>query len=140
VRNGVGGRFRAGEIPDFTLRALWVGHAVAGTPRAILTHHGFRAWAEGRALLQAYCYGGGAMWAKHAKCGHWPVGGLLLRLGVRWLAGCSPVIARITDRPDRLRRLAWFTRGFTAGLLAAVDRATGHFAPREVPRAGSLTP
>jgi glycosyltransferase involved in cell wall biosynthesis len=124
---GVGGRFPAGEIPDFALRAVRAGHGVVGTPRARVTHDGFRPWSASPDLVRAYCYGGGAMWAKHAKCGHLAVGAILVRLGTCWAGGRSPVIAPMMERPRRWWRLAWFLRGFAAGLRAPVDRRTGHY-------------
>jgi GT2 family glycosyltransferase len=125
---GAGGRFRAGGQPDFYLRVVAAGYAIHCTPRTVLIHHGFRPWAQAADSLRDYCYGGGALWAKHVKRAPWPAAALLLRLAARWAVGQSPVAASISRRPSRALRLTAFARGFVAGALTRLDPVTGHFA------------
>jgi GT2 family glycosyltransferase len=127
---GAGARFRAGELPDFALRAIRAGYWVAGTPRAHVIHHGFRTWPEAAALLDAYCFGGGALWAKHLRWRATGTARAFLRVGRGWALGHSRVAASLGRRTARGRRLVWFARGFLAGACTPIDRATGHYATR----------
>ncbi len=126
---GAGARFRAGGHPDLFLRMVAAGFAIHGRPRPALIHHGFRPWAEADRSLRDYCYGGGALWAKHVRLRPRPAAALLWALARRWAVGRSPVAASISRRPARLLRLTAFARGFLAGAVTRVDLATGHFAP-----------
>jgi GT2 family glycosyltransferase len=90
---GAGAFFRAAEDMDFAIRALAAGFWVHVTPEVKLTHHGFRTWAEGRALVHGYLLGIGAMAAKHLKCGNLGLLRYLAQLFLRWAFARMPVKA-----------------------------------------------
>jgi glycosyltransferase involved in cell wall biosynthesis len=127
---GSGARLRSAAEGDLALRALGEGWFVASNPRLAAVHHGFRTWEQGRELIFSYWYGTGAMLAKPLKRGQVAVCPLLARLAWRWAFGRSPVAASLGSRPHRLFRLGAFARGFAAGALTPIDRASGHYAPR----------
>lgn len=125
---GPGAPFRAADDLDLAIRALLAGRAVYETADAVVVHHGFRPWAEGRVLIHDYLFGIGATFAKHLKCGHWSVLHVLRHLALRWaLAG--PVVD-FGHRPSRALRLGGFLRGLAAGAATPVSRRTGHYAGR----------
>lgn len=112
---GVGAPFKSAAESDLTIRALLAGYFGYETPDVAVVHHGFRTWAEGRALIHRYWYGTGAMFAKHAKRGHWSVLRLLLQLAWRWAFGRSRVADSLGGDRYRALRLWSFIRGFAAG-------------------------
>jgi GT2 family glycosyltransferase len=127
---GSGAPLRSAAEGDLALRALGAGWFVYGNPRLGVLHHGFRTLEEGRELISSYLYGTGAMLAKPLKLGQMSVCPLLARLAGRWAFGRSPVAASLGSRSQRWFRLGAFLRGFTAGILTPIDRASGHYTPR----------
>jgi GT2 family glycosyltransferase len=126
-RLGPGTPFRAAEEADFTIRTLLAGYFVYETPNVAIIHHGFRTWKQGLTLIHGYWYATGAMFAKHIKCGHWPVVLLLMRLGLRWLVGGSQVTASLGKNPQRWLRLISFIKGFGAGSFTPTDKKKCQF-------------
>jgi GT2 family glycosyltransferase len=127
---GSGTSLRSGAEGDLALRALRAGYFVYANPRLEVLHHGFRTWEEGRPLIHSYFYGTGAMLAKPVHRGQLFAAPLLGRLAWRWAFGRSPVAAGLGSRPQRWFRLGAFLRGFAAGILTPIDRASGHYRPR----------
>ena len=127
---GIGAPMKSGEDADVTTRALLAGHRVYETPRVAVTHQGRYRLSERNDLIHRYWFGTGAALAKNVKLGGGAVVMVLVRLGVRWMAGGSPVAASLGGPSHRWRRLAAFARGFAAGAAVPVDRATGHYRPR----------
>lgn len=123
---GAGARFRSAEELDFGLRALLAGISIFETPDLYVVHRGFRKWADGGELVSGHLYGIGAMFAKHLKCGQWPVTVYMAQLAWRWLLAC-PVVD-FGRRPSRLLRLTAFLKGFLAGARRPVGRARNHYA------------
>ncbi len=126
-RLGVGTSFRSAEEVDFTIRTLLAGYFVYETPNVAIIHHGFRTRKQSSTLIHGYYYGTGAMFAKHIKCGHWPIVPLLMHLGWRWPLGGSLVTASLGKNQHRLLRLTSFIRGFAAGSFTATDRKKCQF-------------
>ena len=126
-RLGTGTSFRSAEEVDFAIRTLLAGYFVYETPNVAIIHHGFRTREQSLTLIHGYYYGTGAMFAKHIKCGHWPIVPLLMHLGLRWLLWGSPVLAGIGKNQHRLLRLTSFIKGFVAGSFTATDRKKCQF-------------
>ena len=124
---GAGTRFHAAEELDFVLRALEAGHWVYETERAEVVHHGFRPHASKSTLAHDYCFGIGAVYAKHLKCLRWDVLPPAARLAWRW-ALASPVV-RYGTPPPRMPRLCGFLEGLCEGLRTPVDRTATLFRP-----------
>jgi glycosyltransferase involved in cell wall biosynthesis len=125
---GVGRPLQAGAEVDLTIRCLQAGYFVYETPGLTLVHTGFRDWNAGRLLIRRYWYGAGGVYGKQLKRHAPNTCRLLFRLGWRWAFGRSRVARSLGTRPHRLLRLAAFARGFATGVMAPVDRSTGHFA------------
>jgi GT2 family glycosyltransferase len=123
---GAGAPLKAGDEGDLAIRALLAGHFVYETPAVTVTHHGFRGLSEGRALIDDYWYGTGAIFAKHLRCRRMSLVPMLPRLAYRWAWGHSPVAASL-DRPYRTLRLTAFVRGLGAGGTAPIDCHRGHY-------------
>ncbi len=124
---GVGAPLHANSEGDLVFRALRGGYFVYETPVFETTHHGFRTWEEGKELIQRYWYGTGALYAKHLKIAPSNTIGLLFSLAWRWAFGQSLVASSLGPNSRKMQRLMTFLRGFAAGVVAPVDRATGHF-------------
>lgn len=120
---GTGGRFRAGEEIDFTLRALQVGKFVHETDKIAVFHHGARKQADKGKIAYDYLYGIGAVYSKHLKCGRWSVLLPLAQLAARW-AFFAPVVQYSTPL-SKVVRLQGFAHGFIAGLKTPVYAQAG---------------
>ena len=127
---GVGAPLKSAEDADLITRALLAGHRVYETPRIAVIHGGRYRLSERNDLIHRYWFGTGAALAKNVKLGGGAVAMVLVRLGLRWLAGGSGVAASLGGPSHRWRRLTAFARGFAAGSVVPVDRATGHYRPR----------
>jgi glycosyltransferase involved in cell wall biosynthesis len=125
---GAGSRFHAAEELDFVIRALDAGYWVYETASAEVVHTGFRPNGQKSALAYAYCFGIGAVYLKHLKCGHWKVLVPLAQLAFRW-ALRQPVVQYGTP-PDRWPRLRGALEGAVAGCRTPVDRAALLYRPR----------
>ena len=122
---GAGTPLRSAEELDFGLRALLAGVSILETPELYVVHHGFRNWADGAQLVYGHLYGIGAMFAKHLKCGNWPVTLYMAQLAWRWLVA-GPVVD-FGRQPSRVLRLKGFVRGLMAGVRRPVDRTRQHY-------------
>lgn len=125
-RLGAGSALCAGEDTDFAVRALLAGAGVHETPAASVTHSGFRAWHEGRATIEGYMIGLGAVHAKMLRVAGPAALRPIAALAWRWIAR-GPVVD-LNHRPPRALRLAAFLRGAWIGWRAPLDRERGHFA------------
>ena len=117
---GAGSRFHSAEDLDFVIRALGAGHWVYETASAQVVHVGFRPNGRKSVLAYEYCFGIGAVYLKHLKCGRWEVLLPLLQLAFRW-ALRNPVV-HYGVPPDRMPRLRGFLYGAVAGYRTPVDR------------------
>jgi GT2 family glycosyltransferase len=124
---GAGAPFRSAEDSDFAMRALLAGQWVHETPDAVVTHYGFRAWREGRRLIEGYMFGLGTVNAKMLRLGRLGAFRPVVELAWRWVAG-GPIVD-LNHRPPRVMRLVAFLRGVSMGLRTPLDRASGRFAP-----------
>jgi glycosyltransferase involved in cell wall biosynthesis len=118
---GAGSRFHAAEELDFVIRALQAGYWVYETAGAEVVHTGFRPNSQKSALAYEYCFGIGAVYQKHLRCGRLDVLLPLVQLACRW-ALREPVVHYGTS-PDRLPRLRGIVDGAAAGYRTPVDRA-----------------
>lgn len=121
---GPGGRFPACEDGDIAVRALLMGHEVYETDAVAVIHHGFRTFAEGRALSKRDWVGIGAAYAKPVKSGHWrfivvPTYELLFQ-------AIGPPLRDVMrlKRPRGLARVSNFLSGFAQGWRTPVDKDT----------------
>jgi glycosyltransferase involved in cell wall biosynthesis len=117
---GAGSRFHAAEELDFVLRALQAGYWVYETASAEVVHTGFRPNAQKSAVAYKYCFGIGAVYQKHLRCGRLDVLLPLVQLAFRW-ALREPVVHYGTP-PDRLPRIRGVIDGAAAGYRTPVDR------------------
>jgi len=123
---GAGAQFQSADDTDFIIRALLSGYFVYENPKAVVTHHGFRAHHDAAMLTSGYLRGIGATIAKHLKCGHPGMLRVMFSLGTRW-AVAQPVV-EYGFKPARLPRLIGFSKGFVEGVFTPVDRRAGLFA------------
>lgn len=121
---GAGSRFPSCEDWDIAVRALLFGHEVYETDAVAVIHHGFRTYAEGRALSRRDWGAIGAAFAKPLKCGHWrfvvvPVYELLFH-------AIGPLLrdAIHLRRPRGPARTVYFLGGFAQGWRTPVDEGT----------------
>jgi GT2 family glycosyltransferase len=124
---GAGSRFHSGEELDFVIRALLGGFLVYETATAAVVHSGFRPNAGKSALAYDYCFGIGAVYAKHLKCRRWKVLLPLLQLAYRW-AVKEPRVSYGAP-PPRSPRLRGFYDGAMAGFGTPVDRSAILYLP-----------
>lgn len=124
---GPGARLRSGEDRDLAARALIAGWWLYQTPAAVVVHHGFRTWSEGRDLTRRDWYGIGAAYAKLLKCGH--IGVLVVLVHEVAYLGFIKSACRDFSRDGTfgLRRVVYFAQGAVAGLRAPVERSTSLF-------------
>lgn len=128
-RMGPGAEFRAGEDPDFMLRALAAGCYVYETPAVEVLHHGFRPWEQGKSLIEGYMFGLGAALAKRLRLAPIPILSVYVRFALQWARRSSK--ADLGGRPTRLLRLRGFLRGTWRGLLTPVEARSGRFAAEQ---------
>ena len=124
---GAGSRFHSAEELDFVIRALEAGHWVYETSSAEVVHAGLRPNARKSVLAYQYCFGIGAVYIKHLKCGRWEVLLPLTQLAFRWVLR-NPVVHYGTP-PARMPRLRGFLYGAVAGWRTPVDRAAVLYRP-----------
>ncbi len=131
---GAGTRFYAAEELDLVIRALQRGFWVHETDQAEVVHMGFRPNARKSTLAYEYCFGIGAVYAKHLKCGRWEVLRPLLQLARRWALG-NPVVS-YGKPPDKTPRLRGFIEGAVAGCRTPVNRQAVLYRPDRQGRVG----
>ncbi len=66
---GSGAPLRANLDGDLTYRVLMAGYMVLHVPDAVVLHHGFRTWQQGRTLMYGAGIGVGATYMKHVRLG-----------------------------------------------------------------------
>lgn len=121
---GAGGRFSSCEDGDVALRGLLAGWHVYETDQVTVVHDGFRTWAEGRELTRRDWYGIGAAYAKPIAARRFGAIVVVAYEGV-WRAIVQPWQPVLSgQRPQGLKRGAYFWKGFVAGLRTPVDRQT----------------
>ena len=124
---GVGTPLGSAEDTDLTIRALLEGYRVYETPHAAVVHHGFFRWDQRLPLIQRNWYGTGAAFAKSLRHGHVAVLQVIARLGWRWMLGQVSPVATTLGPPARWSMLRAFARGFAAGVVAPIDRASARY-------------
>lgn len=128
-RLGPGGSFHAGEDRDLAARALVLGLSVSRVSAAEVVHHGYRTWAEGKALAHRDWFGIGATYAKYLKLRNVEIAPVLAREVFRdGLLTPLSMLLRL-QRPTGLRRLGYFTSGARAGLRTDIDGETLSYGP-----------
>jgi GT2 family glycosyltransferase len=119
---GAGGQFPSCEDWDMTIRALLASFEVCETDRTFVIHHGFRGWAEVKALSRRTWTGMGAAFAKPLRAGHWRFAPVALYELVTMAMG-PPVNDLLHLRlPRGMKRSFHFMQGFSRGLKAPFDR------------------
>lgn len=125
---GPGCRFRSGDEWDMAYRALKAGFIAAHDPDNVVLHWGIRKYSDGtgRNLLRNKCYGVGAGFSKHVRCGD-PVAFLALAAAagreLRYL--CMNLLKR--GRPSGAGRLFYMAKGAFDGLRTPVDHDTWRY-------------
>jgi glycosyltransferase involved in cell wall biosynthesis len=141
-RLGAGADFHSGEEHDLAYRLLLSGYQAACTQDTHVVHHGFRTFAEGRALIRGYALGHAAIFGKLARCGH-AAEALCAYGSVLRVHALRPLLLALArgQGPFGFHRLASFINGFARGLVTAVDARTKTFvAAPENPRAAIVAP
>lgn len=113
---GPGGEFRSGDDRDIAVRALLAGFSIYDEPGAVVVHHGFRTFREGREHAARAWYGMGAICAKPAA--RMRVEILFIATDLFILRGVGPALidALHLRRPHGLTRITSFVAGFWRGL------------------------
>lgn len=131
---GAGAPLRSSYDIAYCYKAYRLGRRLCADPQVVVVHHGFRAGAAGRGLVQGYALGTAAAYTKFARLGDALAVALLLAdLGryARRLGG--QVVHR--RRPLHLSALLYRLRGIMCSYRYAVDRRTWLYVPRPAPRA-----
>jgi GT2 family glycosyltransferase len=121
---GPGGEFSSGDEDDFALRALLSGHSVVFTPRTKVIHHGFRTWAQGRALARRNLFAFGAVCGKlhavrpRAIRRYW----MTVFFGQIVLEPLKSLLRR--GRLSGITGIIWFVKGFREGCRRGAEPAT----------------
>lgn len=118
---GVGSHLGSAEDADFSIRSLIAGYRVVESPRPQVVHLGFYAWSERRRWIDRNWYGTGAAFAKALKLGHPQILASMLRLGIRWVRGRSPMALGLGQNSHRRATLAAFARGLAAGFRPSLE-------------------
>jgi GT2 family glycosyltransferase len=129
---GAGTPLASAEENDLSIRLLRAGFAVAETPEAEVTHHGFRRRPEVAGLVAGYMRGSGAATAKMVRIGGLPAIHAVAKIAKRWIGGRSGV--EMNHLPSRRIRLWNFVEGMRAGFTLRIDSQTGKFVPAHQPR------
>jgi hypothetical protein len=129
---GAGTPLASAEENDLSIRLLRAGFAVAETPAAEVTHHGFRNRSETDSLVAGYMQGSGAATAKMLRICGLPAMRALGIIGKRWISGRAGV--EMGHLPSRRIRLWNFVKGVRAGFTLRIDSRTGKFVPAHQPR------
>ena len=127
---GPGSRFRSGDDDDLAYRALRAGFTVVLDPANATVHWGKRGYADGtaRQLLRNYCYGDGASFVKHLRCGD-PLAayGLLREAFSQATYLASSLVRR--RRASGAGRLWYLLLGAAHGLRQPLDRKRWLYLP-----------
>jgi glycosyltransferase involved in cell wall biosynthesis len=121
---GAGARFSSCEDRDIAVRAILTGYVVFETDAVSVVHHGFRTFEEGKALTRRDWVGIGAACSKPVKCRRWGALAIAAYEGI-FIGFIKPLSLVFRGRrPQGIRRIKYFGRGFVAGLREPVDCAT----------------
>jgi GT2 family glycosyltransferase len=127
---GPGGPLRSGEDYDLAARAILAGYQICETDAVEVVHFGFRTWEEGRELTQRDWVGIGAAYSKPMRAGY-------LRFAVIPLyellanAVWPLLVTTARLRPQGLKRITGFLRGFASGMRTPLDRRTLRFVEQQ---------
>ncbi len=113
---GPGGAFRSGDDRDIAIRALLAGFSIYDAAGAVVVHHGFRTFREGREHAHRAWYGMGAICAKPLKARRPEI--LFVAADLFILRAVGPAVMDVLHwrRPRGLTRIASFVAGFARGL------------------------
>jgi glycosyltransferase involved in cell wall biosynthesis len=118
---GSGGPLRANLDGDLTYRMLKAGYVVLNVPDAVVIHHGFRTWQQGRQLMRGVGIGVGATYMKHVRLGD-PAA--VLTFLIEWLR-CISWGRLLTLRPHvGLRRFFGYGMGVILSFRYPIDPRT----------------
>jgi len=121
---GPGARFASGDEYDLCHRALLKGWHIYETTDVSILHHGFLAFANGRAHTRRDWTSAGASTAKLLRSGN--VDAISTSFWTFAVYALWPPVfdALRLRRPRQISRIIGFTDGFVNGLRTPVDRAT----------------
>jgi glycosyltransferase involved in cell wall biosynthesis len=121
---GPGCRFPACEDWDIELRVILRGWEALHSADLSIVHHGFRTFAEGRVHIARDWLGIGAELGKLIRAGH--PSALVLTARCLGVQAILPALMQVFNlrRPQGLRKITSFCRGFSSAVTLQVDRRT----------------
>jgi len=121
---GAGGRFRAGEEVDFSIRVLAAGGRITNASEVTLLHVGVRLDDDASKLVRGYLYATGAVFTKHLRLRTPGSFSLLADTVLMHALNGARNVARGV-RPTGIGQLIALTQGAIASLRYGVDPALG---------------
>jgi glycosyltransferase involved in cell wall biosynthesis len=109
------------EDGDMMYRVLRMGGAILTVPDAVVTHHGFRTFEEGKTVMPATSLGVGAAYMKHLRLGDVAIAPTLL---IEWMRCIHWGRLLTLRRHNGVRRFFAYARGMGVSFHYPIDRAT----------------
>jgi glycosyltransferase involved in cell wall biosynthesis len=118
---GAGAPLPSCEDGDIMYRVLRTGGTILMVPTAVVTHHGFRTWAQGTRMMRGTGMGVGAAYMKHLRLGDLAIIPTLL---IEWLRCVSWRRLLLLRSQSGLRRFLAYAHGMRASFRYPIDRAS----------------
>jgi glycosyltransferase involved in cell wall biosynthesis len=130
---GAGAILPSCEDGDMLYRVLRMGGAIITVPDAVVIHHGFRTFEEGKTVMRATSLGVGAAYMKHLRLGDLAIAPTLL---IEWMRCIQWRRLLALQSHNGIRRFFAYARGMSVSFHYPIDRATRTY---RAPSANGIT-